>query len=968
MQQQRHHLIALAVFSLAASVQAQSSATASAPVASTEKLERIEVTGSSIKRVDKETASPVQILSAEDIARSGASSVADLMRLLPAVTGGGQVDSTSTSFSEGVATVSMRGLGSASTLTLINGRRMAATATANPNAGQSTLYNLNNIPLAAIERVEVLKDGASAVYGSDAIAGVVNFILKKEYQGLEGKLSTSGATSGGFTSSTASLFGGFGDLVQQRFNVMVGLDLSRRGETPVSRLDGISYEEWQLASTSATTGLPGDIYRPDSAITFAPNFWRETGVGTGAYNTTTPLVPKSCPAPSQLSTTILANGAPACAMDTSIYERFTDPSKSAKLFARGNFWISEDLSASVEAAFSRIENSYVSSSGFATLGSGLSEWFDPKGNRRTFRHVMAANHPDNPLFQADPNNKLRVLTSARLGDIPRDSRVNQDDVRLVLDLSGSHFGWDWNGGGLYNKSKREEVETGMIHSLKAQAALDKYRFGGQNSPELLAQISPTSTNTGETKVSILNFKGSREIGRLAGGMAGLALGLEHRRESISMIPDADLDAGNFVGRGGSKANGSRQVSSAFAEVVAPVLQSLSLEAAVRVDKYSDFGNSTTPKLGFKWTPMKTFAVRGTAASGFRAPSLSQMSESSVTSFQSIGTWRDALRCPLGTDGLPAKIPGATGYDSQLANECNRNASSGNSRTIAAFIVANPALRPETSRSYTLGLVFAPFDSLNGTFDVYQITRKNEVDRLSSSDVLQRLYENGDLSYANDVIRSADSTTALKDAQGKVIPGTERIALVKRKYLNLGQTQVRGADLELTHRATFENGGRLNSSLFLGYVHSYRFQRDKGLPMVDINDSMADDLPKYKARVNASYKLDKVTVTAAVNYLHSMGLPRYNTLTGVRDTCNPSYAASANQMAALGGDCRVASLTTLDLGMGVQLTKGLNVRATVLNVFDKKAPYSPTFDLYGWDKGQHSAAGQSLSLSASYSFK
>ena len=186
-QQQRPHLIALAILSLAASVQAQTSGQVSATGASTEKLERIEVTGSSIKRVDKETASPVQILSAEDIARSGATSVADLMRLLPAVTGGGQVDSTSTSFSEGVATVSMRGLGSASTLTLINGRRMAATATANPNAGQSTLYNLNNIPLAAIERVEVLKDGASAVYGSDAIAGVVNFILKKEYQGLEGK-------------------------------------------------------------------------------------------------------------------------------------------------------------------------------------------------------------------------------------------------------------------------------------------------------------------------------------------------------------------------------------------------------------------------------------------------------------------------------------------------------------------------------------------------------------------------------------------------------------------------------------------------------------------------------------------------------------------------------------------------------------------------------------------------------------
>ena len=241
---------------------------------------------------------------------------------------------------------------------------------------------------------------------------------------------------------------------------MVGLDLSRRGETPVSRLDG-----FRMRSGSSHQRRPPQACRVtfiarDSAITFAPNFWRETAAGSGVYNTTTPLVPKSCPAPSVLSTTILANGAPACAMDTSIYERFTDPSKSAKLFARANFLISEDLSASVEAAFSRIENSYVSSAGFPTLGSGLSEWFDPKGNRRTFRHVMAANHPDNPLFQADPNNKLRVLTSARLGDIPRDSRVNQDDVRLVLDLSGSHFGWDWNGGGLYNKSKREELRPG----------------------------------------------------------------------------------------------------------------------------------------------------------------------------------------------------------------------------------------------------------------------------------------------------------------------------------------------------------------------------------------------------------------------------------------------------------------------------------------------------------------------------
>ena len=201
MQQQRPHLIALAILSLAASVQAQTSGQVSATGASTEKLERIEVTGSSIKRVDKETASPVQILSAEDIARSGATSVADLMRLLPAVTGGGQVDSTSTSFSEGVATVSMRGLGSASTLTLINGRRMAS-------IGMVEAPTVSVIPSALIERIDIIADGASATYGADAVAGVVNIVTRKVADGAELRLRASTATQTGANNAELSLLAG----------------------------------------------------------------------------------------------------------------------------------------------------------------------------------------------------------------------------------------------------------------------------------------------------------------------------------------------------------------------------------------------------------------------------------------------------------------------------------------------------------------------------------------------------------------------------------------------------------------------------------------------------------------------------------------------------------------------------------------------------------------------------------------
>ena len=185
----------------------------------TEKIQKVEVTGTSIKRTNTETASPVQVIKAEDIKRSGASNMTELLRTIPAITSGGQNDFTSgNGFAAGTATASLRGLGSASTLTLINGRRMAATATADPNTGQSTLYNINNIPMSAIERVEIVKDGASAVYGSDAIAGVVNIILKKEYTGLEATATETGATQGGFKNHNVSIFGGWGDIETNGFN------------------------------------------------------------------------------------------------------------------------------------------------------------------------------------------------------------------------------------------------------------------------------------------------------------------------------------------------------------------------------------------------------------------------------------------------------------------------------------------------------------------------------------------------------------------------------------------------------------------------------------------------------------------------------------------------------------------------------------------------------------------------------
>jgi iron complex outermembrane receptor protein len=919
-----------------------------------EVVQKVEVIGSNIKRTDAEGPSPIQTIKAEDIIRSGAANMTELMQTIPSITSGGQNDFTSgNGFAAGTATISMRGLGSSSTLTLLNGRRMAATAAADPNAGQSTLFNINSIPMAAVEKVDFLNDAASAVYGSDAMAGVVNFVLKKEYKGFEMSARAGGADQGGFESQGVSMFGGFGDYQTNGYNMMVGIDLTNRPSTDYTHLKGLNMvpiEKLQLG---------GKITDPDSSITFTPNYWQESRVNSGtpgAFITSSPLAPTKCPA-EQISTTWLPSGAPTCVIDLSPWLNWTSQSKSANAFSRINFNLGDNLTAYVEMGASRIENSY--GQGFATLSNGTSTWFDPSGTRRTFRHVMGATHPDNPLFQANPNNQLRLLTSARLSDIQTSTGVINSSTRILGALAGTHFGWDWEAGLLLNSSKRDTTVKGMIAEPTAQAALNQYRFGGVNSPALLKLISPDSLTNGKTEVNIVDMKGSTEWGQLLGGAIGIAAGSEFRQEKISIVADNNLAKGNFVGRGSSSANGSRTVGSVFAETRLPILKSFELGAAFRYDKYSDYGSSTTPKFSFKWTPHSMVAFRGTLAEGFRAPSLTQISDSSVTSFQSIRTYRDTVRCPL-VNGVNARITGATGYDN--TNECNASSSS-SARTISSFIVANPNVQPETSKNKGLGFIFSPTASFSGTLDFYEIRRQNEVDRFSSDNILQRFFEFGESNYANVIFRSTDPETRLKTAAGVQIPGTEPIVGVKRQYLNLGETRTRGVDLELSHRANLGDMGRFSTKFYMAFVTDYSFQRDKGGPFVQLKDT--ESIPKQKGRLTTNWTRGSWNLYGAVNYVGDYALPRTNSLTGQRIECSPTITANDGYGAAVGGDCRVSSWTTIDTGVTYTGFKQLRLSATIRNVLAKVAPFDPFYTYY--NSTLHNNTGRNFSLNANYKF-
>ncbi|MEH6459067.1 TonB-dependent receptor plug domain-containing protein [Chitinimonas sp. JJ19] len=900
------------------------------------KVEKIQVTGSNIKRTSTESASPIQVIGREEIRKTGVTTTSELLKLVPAISSGGLDDLDSgTGFASGVATSSLRGLGSSSTLVLVNGRRMAPAAYADPNTGQSSLYNLNNIPLSAIERVEVLKDGASAVYGSDAIAGVINFILRKDYQGAQASLSGGGSLNGGFGNQSGNLSVGFGDPVSNRFNVMVSAEYRHREATPLSKAHAIKKDAYYQ--------LDARLDPSASSLAYPGNYYIERTQGSGAF-TVLGVADNRCPTSMKVGTT--------CRWDFFKGLDAVSESDTGAVFSRASFSLGENLNAFAEVGYNRVEAEYRSNP--RSVAQTGSTWFTTDGQRKSFTFVLPANHPDNPYnnptyTQYTPNNTRQVAVRYRFGDIPSSDSVTNESTRVVLGLDGSHFGWDWNAGAMYSKAEREAVSRGLLLANELQSAINdlSYRPFGNNSAATIAKISPDQLYTGETEVSIGDLKGSTEFGNLPGGAIGVAVGLEARRESIKVTPDARLANAEFIGLGSSAADGSRNVRSVFGEFNLPLLKTLEAEAAVRYDRYSDYGSSTTPKLGLKWTPNGALAVRGSYAEGFRAPGLTQISKSSVQSFNTI---IDPLRC--GTSKFPDVPANTIDPASRDTGECTTG------RSISSRIAANPDLEPEKSKSFTFGLVFAPSANFNGTVDIYQIRRKDEIDRLSSQYIMDQLHEGGESRYADQISRNQNPDTWLRDTNGNIIPNTGPIISTVRKFFNLGESRVKGVDLDLNLRNNLGEFGRLSSNFNASYLISYKQAQFAGDEFVEYAGAYgpAGELPRLKSTLATTWSKGPYSVNGRINYTDGW---YYG------DGVSGCGGIAAYQ--AMFPDCKVHSWTTFDLGMTYTGVKNLTIGGTLRNVFDRDAPYDPDNTTIGYNPGFHNPYGRYLSLSATYKF-
>jgi iron complex outermembrane receptor protein len=536
-------------------------------------LEKVEVTGSHIKRTDIEGPSSVLVIDREKIDQTGSTTVSDLLRRLPMNYGESFDEKYGYGFAPGSSGMSLRGLGQENTLVLLNGQRLANYAFAQDVA--NTFVNLNSIPLSAVERVEILKDGASAIYGSDAIAGVINIILRKDYEGTEIAATYGGTSYGDGNEGILSLIKGWNTA---KSNLTVVLDYFNR--SAISRADrefsknadhtsqgGIDFTSPANYPSNVFNAATGDL------LTFT---------GFYNYNQVMTLVPST--------------------------ERLG-------AIVNYTFELSPELTLFSEFGYNQSTTDFDQAS-TAVFPEDI---------------LVPGTHPDNP---AAPDPAVVYWRMTEWGN--RETETTTDNGRIVVGLKGIMADWDWEAAANYNRSKTVFDGQNYVQLSALQDGVDNFTinpFG--TTPNSQAAIDSTKVSIQRTGISELygvDAKTTGEIAQLNAGPVYLALGAGWRNESLEDTPDSLSEQGDIVGQGGTSTKGERDVGSAFAEFNVPVIEQIEMQLAVRYENYSDFGDATSPKVGLSYKPTSSWLLRGSWGQGFRAPSLPELHLGPTTAF------------------------------------------------------------------------------------------------------------------------------------------------------------------------------------------------------------------------------------------------------------------------------------------------------------------------------------------------
>ncbi|GIU50600.1 TonB-dependent receptor [Shewanella sairae] len=671
----RSSLIAAAATSVALSGFAYAEESAAGNTAE-ESVERIQVTGSRIKRADMETSSPVSVIDASAIMASGATSIDDVLQKMTA-SGGAMTNAAVNNGSGGNARVNLRGLGSNRTLVLVNGRRMIASGT-----GAASSVDLNTIPVSMIQRVEVLKDGASAVYGTDAIAGVVNVILKRDFEGFEMNVQTgmSGHGDADETSVDFTLGNTF-----DKGNVVLNAQYTKRGDASQADRD---FSDCPIAEKGEAGNK--ELFCAGSSYSEGGHIWGANGADLsgrgGEYHEFTDADRYNYSKDSFLST----------------------PMERINLSMAGTYELSDSVMFFSEAMYSK-------------------RWSDQQmapqpiwnSSPWVYQPKSAGGWMTDDLLPWVADGEEVSYGRRMVESGSRDFSQVVDTVRVVVGLEGE-FENEWTWDVSYNKGKNDSVDTlanlhniGSINDAVLAEEFDPFLQSSWEG-DSIAPFIYTELNAGGSELDIMAASLSGDIVDLPAGTMGFAAGYEFRKESAYYTPDSLTAQGLANDPRVEPTAGSFDVNEAYAELAIPLLsdlplaQQVDLSAAIRYFDYSTFGSDNTWKLGLTWRMTDDLMVRGGMSTAFRAPTVSELYGGKSPSF-------DQIVHPA-TEQTQAEVT----------------------------VGGNPFLTPEEADITTLGLVYSPsfVDGLSLTVDYYDIEISNTITKVDSNYVANQCLDAG----------------------------------------------------------------------------------------------------------------------------------------------------------------------------------------------------------------------------------
>jgi iron complex outermembrane receptor protein len=656
---------------------------------------RVNVTGSNIRVSEKEGASAVQVITAKELKASGKSSVSDVLRAISANSGNSYNEQYTGSFSAGTSGLSLRGIGQQNTLILVNGRRVASYATAQDL--QQTFVDLNSLPMAAVQRIEVLKDGASSVYGSDAVAGVVNIILYKEFTGTDITAQWGGSTQGtGQHEKSAALQTGFGKLEEDGYSVVFSVDAQQRDKLQQSDVAWLRDADFRKQQRGSLGWNVTNYAGTDPTQTL------------GGVRGPLQLVPYSAINPDGAGQVLAYNPSP--------YETLIPGIQRIHSSLRGTVKLNADTEAYVDLlhSYSRADQTF---SAPLTVSSSLRAWNNGTKRLDTIPVVLPVGHPNNPGATPLP-------FTATLFDLG--PRLKQDKVtfyRALAGVKGTLAGWDWDTAVAHSSSKLEETVQNFVNRYAFQKVLadGSYNFfdPSQNSEAVRNRLRLSTLRPAESTLDTLDFSAAKDIWNLPAGPLGFAAGFQWRREKMDSQTSTAVLSGTELRPALNIIEGSRSVSALFAEFNVPVVKNLSVNVAGRADHYSDFGNAFSPKASARYQAAPWLLLRGTVSRAFRAPSLPEITDSTAVSYTGVIDPRDPLTPTL-------------------------------SRGVTVITIANPALRPERSKNLNLGVVISPTSSSSIGLDYYRIRQEGVIGTESATTTLDN-----ELTSPEKVARGAD---------------------------------------------------------------------------------------------------------------------------------------------------------------------------------------------------------------------